>query len=83
MKCCNQKRPQKKPLKEHWRGSKKLAYILKNFMKSQNMKGREARKIAAIRMAQSGWSNQEIAVELDCHPNTIGRDLKKAVSEWA
>jgi len=60
-----------------------LAYALKDYTRRQSREGRDARKIAAIRMAQAGWSNQEIAAKLECHPNTIGRDLKKAVATWS
>lgn len=61
---------------------KKLSHIYRNYIKKLSREGRDARKIAAIRLAQAGWTNIEIAQELDCHPNTIGRDLKKAVATW-
>ena len=40
---------------------------------------REARRIAVMRLAHSGFSNTEIAERIGCHRNTVSRDIGKAL----
>ncbi len=60
---------------------KKLLYILKLHIKDQNSRARDTRRITAIRLAQDGWSNEKIAEWCGCHPNTIARDLRRALQQ--
>jgi DNA-directed RNA polymerase specialized sigma24 family protein len=41
--------------------------------------GRDARQVAVMRLARSGFSNKEIAERIGCHRNTVSRDIGKAL----
>ncbi len=54
---------------------------LRDNRKKNRKWAREARRAAAIRLAQTGMTNDEIAETLGCHRNTVSRDIQKSLRE--